>query len=129
MRLLVDTHLLLRAVGEPHKLSPAARRLLDDAGNELWFSVVSLWEVAAKAGLGRADLRVEPRRLRRELLAHGWQELPISGEHAAATGDLPATLRDPFDRMLLTQATAEGLTLVTMDAAVARHPGGRVRQV
>jgi len=128
VRLLVDTHLLLRAVGEPHKLSPAARRLLDDVGNELWFSAVSLWEVAAKAGLGRADLRVEPRRLRRELLAHGWEELPVSGEHAAATGDLASTIRDPFDRMLVTQAAAEGLTLVTMDPVVARYPG-RVRQV
>jgi len=126
--LLIDTHLLLRAVGEPHKLSPAARRLLDDAANELWFSAVSLWEVAAKAGLGRADLRVEPRRLRRELLAHGWQELPVTGEHAAASGDLPSALRDPFDRMLATQAAAEGLTLVTMDPVVARYPG-RIRQV
>ncbi len=128
MKLLVDTHLLLRAVGEPQKLSPAARRLLDDAANELWFSAVSLWDVAAKAGLGRADLRVEPRRLRRELLAHGWQELAISGEHAVATGDLPTTHRDPFDRMLATQAAAEGLTLLTSDPAVARLPG-RVRQV
>jgi|LNFM01.1.fsa_nt_gb PIN domain nuclease of toxin-antitoxin system len=128
MRLLVDTHLLLRAVGEPHKLSPAARRLLDDGGNELWFSVVSLWEVAAKAGLGRADLRVDARRLRRELLANGWQELPISGEHAVATGDLPPTHREQFDRMLVAQSTAEGLTLVTMDPVVARYPG-RVRQV
>ena len=128
MRLLVDTHLLLRAVGEPHKLSPAARRLLDDGGNELWFSVVSLWEVAAKAGLGRADLRVEARRLRRELMANGWQELPISGEHAVTTGDLPPTHREQFDRMLVAQATAEGLTLVTMDPVVARYPG-RVRQV
>lgn len=129
MRLLVDTHLLLRAAGEPQKLSPAARRLFDDAANELWFSTVSLWEVAAKQGLGRADLRVEPRRLRRELLAHGWQELAVSGEHAVATGDLAATHRDPFDRMLVTQATVEGLTLVTSDPVVARFAGGRARQV
>lgn len=129
MNLLVDTRLLLQAAGEPQKLSPAARRLLDDAANELWFSAASLWEVAAKQALGRADLRAAPRRLRRELLAHGWQELAISGEHALATGDLPPTLKDPFDRMLLAQAAAEGLTLVTSDVAVARVAGGRVRQV
>ena len=128
MKLLVDTRLLLLAAGEPQKLSPAARRLLDDSANELWFSAASLWEVAVKSGLGRGDLRADPRRLRRELLAHGWQELPISGDHAVSTGDLPPTLKDPFDRMLLTQAAVEGLTLVTMDVAVARHPG-RVRQV
>ena len=128
MRLLIDTHLLLRAAGEPHKLSPAARRLLDDAGNELWFSPASLWEVAAKQAAGRAELRVEPRRLRRELLAHGWQELAITSEHAVATADLPPALRDPFDRMLITQAAAEGLTLVTTDPAVARQ-SARARQV
>ncbi|MBX3501619.1 MAG: type II toxin-antitoxin system VapC family toxin [Alphaproteobacteria bacterium] len=128
MKLLVDTHLLLRAAGEPQKLSPAARRLLDDTANELWFSAASLWEVAVRQAAGRADLRVEPRRLRRELIAHGWQELAITSEHAAAAGDLPPTLKDPFDRMLLAQAAAEGLMLVTMDPAVARQ-SGRVRQV
>ena len=129
MRLLIDTHLLLRAAGEPQKLSPAARRLFDDAANELWFSAASLWEVAAKRALGRADFRVEPRRLRRELLAHGWQELVVTGEHAAASEDLPPTHKDTFDRMLLAQAAAEGMTLVTTDAVVARQAGGRARQV
>lgn len=129
MNLLVDTHLLLRAAGEPQKLSPAARRLLEDPANELWFSAASLWEVAAKHGLGRADFRIEPRRLRRELLAHGWHELAVSSEHAVASADQPATSKDQFDRMLLTQAAVEGLTLVTTDAAVARSAGGRARQV
>lgn len=128
MRLLIDTHLLLRAAGEPQKLSPAARRLLDDAANELWFSAASLWEVAAKQALGRSDLRIDTRRLRRELLAHGWQELAVTSEHAAASADLPPAHKDPYDRMLLAQAAAEGLTLVTIDPVVARQ-SSRVRQV
>lgn len=128
MRLLIDTHLLLRAAGEPQKLSPAARRLLDDVANELWFSAASLWEVAAKLALGRSDLRVDTRRLRRELLAHGWQELPVTSEHAVASAELPAAHRDPYDRMLVAQAAAEGLTLVTIDPVVARL-SGRARQV
>lgn len=128
MNLLVDTHLLLWAAGDPQKLSRAARRLLDDAGNELWFSAASLWEVAIKHGLGREDFRVEPRRLRRGLLTHSWRELAITSEHAVATEDLPPTHKDPFDRMLLAQAAVEGLTLVTSDAIVARYPG-RVQRV
>lgn len=121
MTLLVDTHLLLWAAGEPQKLPRKARRLLDDPGTPLWFSAASLWEVAIKHGLGREDFRVEPRRLRRGLIDNGWRELAITSEHAVAAGDLPALHKDPFDRMVVAQARVEGLTLVTSDAAVARY--------
>ncbi|WP_421999583.1 type II toxin-antitoxin system VapC family toxin [Reyranella sp.] len=123
MTLLVDTHLLLWAAGEPQKLPRKARRLLDDPGTALWFSAASLWEVAIKHGLGREDFRVEPRRLRRGLIDNGWRELAITSEHAVAAGDLPVLHKDPFDRMLVAQARVEGLTLVTSDASVARHDG------
>ena len=126
--LLVDTHLLLWASGEPLRLSPKARRLLDDRDSQLWFSAASLWEVAIKHGLGRADFRVEPRRLRRGLIDNGWHELAISSEHAVATLDLPPIHKDPFDRMLVAQARVEGLALVTSDEVVARYPGD-VRKV
>lgn len=120
---LVDTHLLLWAAGEPQRLSPKARRLLDDPDSQLWFSAASLWEVSIKYGLGRADFRVEPRRLRRGLIDNGWRELAISSEHAVATLDLPPIHKDPFDRMLVAQAQVEGLALVTSDEVVARYPG------
>jgi PIN domain nuclease of toxin-antitoxin system len=123
LTLLVDTHLLLWAAGEPQKLSRKARRLLGDPGSQLWFSAVSLWEVAIKHGLGREDFRVEPRRLRRGLIDNGWRELAISSEHAVATLDLPPIHKDPFDRMLVAQAQIEGLALVTSDELVARYPG------
>jgi PIN domain nuclease of toxin-antitoxin system len=119
----VDTHLLLWAAGESQKLSRKARRLLGDPGSQLWFSAVSLWEVAIKHGLGREDFRVEPRRLRRGLIDNGWRELAISSEHAVATLDLPPIHKDPFDRMLVAQAKIEGLALVTSDELVARYPG------
>ena len=132
MSLLVDTHLLLWAAGEPRKLSKSARRLLEDTSTQLWFSAASLWEVAIKHGLakthGRADFRVEPRRLRRGLIDNGWRELAISSEHAVAILDLPPIHKDPFDRLLLAQANVEGLTLVTSDEIVAQYPG-RVRKV
>ena len=123
MTLLVDTHLLLWAAGEPQKLSKKARRLLDDLDSQLWFSAASLWEVALKHGLGRKDFRVEPRRLRRGLIDNGWRELTISSEHAVATLDLPPLHKDPFDRMLVAQAQVEGLALVTSDELVARYDG------
>lgn len=128
MTLLIDTHLLLWAAGQPQKLSRAARRLLDDPDARLWFSAASLWEVAIKHSLGREDFRVEPMRLRRGLLDNGWRELAVASEHAVATLDLPPLHKDPFDRMLLAQARVEGLSLVTSDELVARYPGD-VRKV
>lgn len=123
MNLLVDTHLLLWAAGEPEKLSAEARGRLDDPDTTLWFSAASLWEVTIKHGLGREDFRIEPRRLRRGLIDNGWRELPVTGEHAVAVADLPPIHKDPFDRMLLAQAYVEGLTLITSDEVVAQYQG------
>ncbi len=123
MKLLLDTHLLLWAAGQPKKLPAAARKLLNDQDNELLFSAVSLWEVAIKRGLDRADFQVEARVLRRGLLDNGYAELPMLGEHAVAIDSLPPIHRDPFDRMLVAQATVEGITLLTADPLVAEYPG------
>ena len=128
MKLLLDTHLLLWAAGQPDRLSAAARRLLDDPQNELMFSSASLWEVAIKRGLGRDDFQVDPRLLRRGLLDNGYSELPVTSEHAVAIPSLPAIHKDPFDRMLVAQATVEGIALLTADPMVAQYPGP-VRQV
>jgi PIN domain nuclease of toxin-antitoxin system len=123
MNLLVDTHLLLWAAGEPQKLSRTARHVLEDANAQLWFSVASLWEVAIKHQLGREDFHAAPRRLRRGLIDHGWRELAVLSEHAVAIEDLPPIHKDPFDRMLLAQAQVEGLILLTSDEIVAQYTG------
>lgn len=123
MTVLVDTHLLLWAAGEPAKLPAEARALLQEPGQELWFSAASLWEVAIKHRLGRDDFRIEPRRLRRGLIENGWRELTMTSEHAIAAGELPALHKDPFDRMMIAQAQVEGVTLLTSDDVVARYPG------
>jgi len=122
LKLLLDTHLLLRAAGQPELLSPAARALLDDPQNELLFSGASLWEVAIKRGLGRPDFRVDPRLLRRGLLDNGYSELPITSEHAVAVDGLPAIHKDPFDRILVAQSMVEGIALVTADPLVGQYP-------
>ena len=123
MTVLVDTHLLLWAAGEPAKLPAEARALLQEPGQELWFSAASLWEVAIKHRLGRDDFRIEPRRLRRGLIENGWRELTMTSEHAIAASELPALHKDPFDRMMIAQAQVEGVTLLTSDDVVARYPG------
>ena len=123
MKLLLDTHLLLWAAGMPDRLPAEARRLMDDPENEFFFSAASLWEIAIKHELGRDDFKADARLLRRGLLDNGYSELPIGSEHAVAIDGLPPIHKDPFDRMLVAQATVEGITLLTSDAEVARYPG------
>ncbi len=123
MKFLLDTHLLLWAASEPKRLSRSARTLINDPENELLFSAASLWEVAIKRGLGRADFKVDARLLRRGLLDNGYADLPIFSNHVVATDSLPAIHRDPFDRILVAQATVEGITLLTTDPQVAQYPG------
>jgi len=126
VKLLLDTHLLLWAAAGSG-LPPTAENLLLDAENALLFSAASIWEVAIKAGLGRADFKADPGLLRRGLLDNGYEELPVTGGHAAAVGRLPALHKDPFDRMLVAQAVAEGVMLVTADERVASYPGPILR--
>lgn len=123
MKLLLDTHLLLWAAGQPEKLSSAAVALIEAPENQLLFSAASLWEIAIKAGLGREDFVVEPGLLRRGLLDNGYEELSVSSAHAVALTGLPAIHRDPFDRILVAQALVEGMVLVTSDDTVSRYPG------
>lgn len=123
MKLLLDTQLLLWAAGKPDRLSPAGRRLLSDRSNELYFSAASIWEISIKNSLGRDDFRADPHVLRRGLLDNEYRELPITGQHAAQVASLPALHKDPFDRMLVAQALAEGITLLTTDSQVARYKG------
>jgi PIN domain nuclease of toxin-antitoxin system len=123
MKFLLDTHLLLWAAGSPRRLSTQARKLLVDTDHQLFFSAASIWEITIKRGLGRADFQVEPALLRRGLLDNDYQELPIRSEHALAIEALPPIHKDPFDRMLVSQARTEGFTLLTSDPIVAQYPG------
>ena len=123
MKLLLDTHLLLWAAGEPRRLSKSARTLIRNPDNELLFSAASLWEVAIKRGLGRQDFKVDARLLRRGQLDNGYSELPIISDHVVATESLPLLHRDPFDRILVAQATVEGVTLLTIDSQVSQYAG------
>ena len=119
----MDTHVLLWAAGVPDRLPEDVRALLEDDDSTPYFSSASLWEVAIKSGLGRAEFRVDPRVLWRGLLENGYAELPVTGAHAVAVDLLPPIHRDPFDRLLVAQARVEGITLLTVDEWVGRYPG------
>jgi PIN domain nuclease of toxin-antitoxin system len=123
VKLLLDTHLLIWAAAGIECVPPGARAAMADPANELFFSAASLWEIAIKRGLSRSDFRVDARVLRRGLIDNGYRELPILSEHAVAIDALPPIHKDPFDRLLIAQATVEGITLLTDDATVARYPG------
>lgn len=123
MKFLLDTHLLLWAAGEPASLPRGARALINNPENELLFSAASLWEVAIKSRLGRRDFKADVRLLRRGLLDNGYSELAIASDHVVALEGLPPIHKDPFDRMLVAQATVEGITLLTSDSQVGQYPG------
>lgn len=128
MRLLLDTHLLLWTAGKSHMLSKEAVELIAAPDNEIAYSVVGLWEIVIKNRLGRSDFSVDLPLLRRRLLDNGYRELSVVGEHAIALEALPLHHRDPFDRILIAQAMVEGMTLLTVDAALASY-GSAVRKV
>ena len=123
MKLLLDTHLLLWAADNIERVPTGARTLMADLGNELLFSVASIWEIAIKRGLNRPDFQVDARILRRGLIDNGYRELPILSEHVVAIDNLPSIHKDPFDRLLIAQATVEGITLLTDDTTIAQYQG------
>ncbi|MBV9431873.1 MAG: type II toxin-antitoxin system VapC family toxin [Hyphomicrobiales bacterium] len=128
MKLLLDTHLLLWAAEGSKRMSARARALIENGDNILAFSVASLWEIAIKNGLKRPSFEVNVRALRRGLIDSGFQELPILSEHAVAIDDLPPIHKDPFDRILISQARVEGITLLTNDRIIGKY-GRPVRMV
>ena len=119
MRLLLDTHLLLWAAAGT--LPEEAVPYFMDEGNELLFSSASIWEVVIKKGLGRPDFKVEPAVLYRGLLDNGYTELTVTSHHVLIVSDLPSIHKDPFDRILVAQAKAEGVTLLSSDKIVSQY--------
>ncbi|MFC7739301.1 type II toxin-antitoxin system VapC family toxin [Roseomonas sp. GCM10028921] len=115
MRLLLDTHVLLWALTEPERLGAEARALIEDPDNEVLFSAASIWEIAIKAGLGRPDFAFRPDEVARGAAEAGFVELTVRAGAAAKVVDLPPHHRDPFDRLLVAQAMAGPMRLLTAD--------------
>ncbi len=116
MRILLDTHCWLWWITTLEKLSPTAQQLIMDGHNEVFLSAASSWEIAIKYSLGRLPLpeapeKFVPPRLTRDAIT----PLPISHSHALRVASLPLHHRDPFDRLLISQAQLEQLTIMTVD--------------
>ena len=105
-------------------MAAAAKTQLESFDRPLFFSVVSLWEVAIKASLGRGDFQVNPHALRMGSLQEGFRELPIQVEHVLAVQHLAWIHRDPFDRLLVAQAAQERLGLLTADRTLVGYGKG-----
>lgn len=116
MRLLLDTNVLILSIAG--QLRPDVMDMLDDPANDLFVSHVSLWEIAIKSGLGKLRM---PDDLDEQVEQLGIAELPLSRRHIEAYRELPVLHRDPFDRMLVCQAKAEDLILVTRDRQLAEY--------
>ncbi|MDR3089483.1 MAG: type II toxin-antitoxin system VapC family toxin [Desulfobulbaceae bacterium] len=121
MNYLLDSQMLIWAASGSRQLPEQARELITDMENEIFFSAASLWEIATKAALRRADFQIDPDSLLQGLLANDYQEIAIASSHAIAVRDLPPIHRDPFDRLLIVQAKLEKITLLTSDATMARY--------
>ncbi|HEV2764271.1 MAG TPA: type II toxin-antitoxin system VapC family toxin [Pyrinomonadaceae bacterium] len=116
MRLLLDTHVFLWYISADKKLSEAVRDAVRDPANEVYLSVVSLWEAMIKHQLGKLPLPRPPGDyLPAQRTRHGISSLALDEASVTQLARLPAIHRDPFDRMLISQALEHGLTLVTVD--------------
>jgi PIN domain nuclease of toxin-antitoxin system len=117
VKILLDTHVLFWALIEQERLSEKARNTIKAAENEVLVSVASLWKMAIKVGLGKwPEARTLVDHFEIEVAAAKFQISPIAIAHVRAAGLLQTTHRDPFDRLLASQATIDGLTLVSADA-------------
>lgn len=121
MNLLLDTHIALWAITDAPALPARARALISEPANEVWVSAVSVWEIAIKHGLGRGDMPISGIEALGYFDEAGYRMLPITPAHAAAVASLPPHHQDPFDRLLVAQARAEPLRLLTHDATVALY--------
>ena len=115
MTVLLDTHILLWMIGECRSLSGLAMRILADETNELFFSAISIAEVAIKHQKNAALMPLSPDEVRRCAEECGIRELAFDSKHAVALGTLPQLHHDPFDRMLIVQSRTEGMKLMSHD--------------
>ena len=119
MSLLLDTQVLLWCLADPDKLSRRVRRRIESATERVLVSAVSAWEIEVKRALGKLEA---PDDLDRQLADKRFTELELRVAHVQELWTLPDLHTDPFDRMLIAQASAEGLTLVTADEKVRAYP-------
>ncbi len=122
MKLLLDTHIFIWWADQPEKLSPAALSTLEDEANELLLSVASVWEMQIKIQLGKLKLSLPLKELvKNQQEINDLMVSPVALTHVLALDALPVHHKDPFDRLLIAQSIAEGLTIVTADSQFSTY--------
>ena len=119
MRLLLDTHVLLWWLADDRKLAKRAREIIANPDNDVHVSSASVWEAAIKMALGRLEIELDD--LEAAVVRNGFRQLPVGFRHAITAGRLPSVHRDPFDRMLIAQASVEDLRVVSHDRVFERY--------
>ncbi len=123
MRLLLDTHVFLWYVTADPKMPATFRVAIQDPANEVYLSVASVWEAVIKHALGKLPLPGPPAEyLPQQRDAHGIASLPVDEGAMPPLASLPPLHRDPFDRLLVAQALQHGITVATVDPAIAAYP-------
>lgn len=122
MRFLLDTHAFLWWITDDIQMPAQVREIISDEGNELFLSVASCWEIAIKAQLGKLQIAENPETyIPDQMQRNAIQGLPIQTSHALHVFNLPYHHRDPFDRMLVSQAQLENLPIITSDSLIAQY--------
>jgi len=119
LKLLLDTHIFIWAVGERSRLDQRTQAAVASPANQIFISAATAWEISIKHALGRLSFPLD--QFDDVLRRMGFDALPIQPSHAIAAGCLPRHHDDPFDRLLIAQAQAENLTFVSTDEAIARY--------
>lgn len=119
MKLLLDTNALIFAFGDSDRLTPEARRAIASEENQIYFSAAGIWEIATKEKIGKLPPLLNG--IRNGIRKAGYIELPITATHAAMVAHLELHHRDPFDRIMIAQALAERMTIVTLDQGFSAY--------
>ncbi len=122
MKALIDTHVFLWWITDDRRISLTAEEIIEDGNNDLYFSSASCWEIAIKSNLGRIVLPDKPVSfIASQLSTNSIQALPIHVVHALNIINLPDIHKDPFDRMLISQAQMEKLPIITSDVVIDKY--------
>ena len=118
MRILLDTHVLLWWLANDPSLTEEHRRIIQDKRNSCYVSAATVWEISIKSGIGKLEVAAEYLEVVR---SQGFLELPVSWAHTKAVQQLPEHHRDPFDRLLVAQASTEGMALLSVDPFIKKY--------
>jgi PIN domain nuclease of toxin-antitoxin system len=123
MKYLLDTMVWLWSVGPTDKIGSAGLEILTNGEEEIYLSAASSWEIAIKTRLGKYELGEPPGRyVPKRLAEQGIQSLSVTQNHSVKVYDLPLYHQDPFDRLIIAQAIAEKMTVLTADRAFGKYP-------